>query len=114
VKDGDQFDTKKAAAEHTSLHNFTTDVAQALPFSVQTFICSFNARTREEIYEGLKHKFSLAEILTGQELCELLGVDFEEIINIRVADQLKNLDFFVDEILKIPEVKAKIVERLEK
>src|SRR3989344_5515061 len=67
VKDGDQFDTKKSASEHKTLHDFTNQVSWALSFSFQIYICSFNANTREEVYNGLKRKFSMDEVLTGKE-----------------------------------------------
>ena len=44
VKDGDQFDTKKASGEHTTLHNFTNDVSSALPFSTRTILTSNSER----------------------------------------------------------------------
>jgi hypothetical protein len=113
VKDGDQFDTKKAAGEHTTLHNFTNDVSQALSFSFQIYICSFNARNKKEIYDGLKHKFSMDEVLTGGELCILFGIDYNEIVKIRTADQQQNLEYFVEELLKIPNTKNMIIKRLK-
>lgn len=57
VKDGDTFDTKKSSGEHASIHNFTTDVARALPYTTEIFLCSFNARTRQEIFQGLKGRY---------------------------------------------------------
>jgi len=114
VKDGDQFDTKKAAGERTTLHNFTTLVSSVLPFSFQIYICGFNARTRKEIYDGLKHKFSMDEILTGQELCTLFGIDdYQEIVRVRTNDQQDNLIYFVEELLKISNIKNMIVKRLK-
>jgi len=113
VKDGDQFDTKKASGEHTTLHNFTNDISSELPYSTAIYLCSFNARTKKEIYDGLKHKFSMEEILTGQELCDLFGIDYDEIIKIRTADQQTNLEYFVKEILHIPEIKNMIVGLLK-
>lgn len=101
VKDGDTFDTKKAAGEHTTLHNFTTDVASALPFSARIYLCSFNVSTKEEAYHGLKKKFSMDEILTGKEFCELIGIDYDEIVKTRTSDQQRNLEYFVKELLMI-------------
>ncbi len=63
VKDGDQFDTKKASSEYITLHNFTNDISQALAISFQIYLFSFNAETKEQIYNGLKRSFSLSEIL---------------------------------------------------
>lgn len=114
VKDGDQFDTKKASGEHKTLHDFTNDISSELPYSTEIYMCCFNARTKEEIYAGLKHKFSMDEILTGKELCDLFGIDYDEIVKIRTADQQSNLEYFISEILHIPTIKNMIVGFLNK
>ncbi len=113
VKDGDQFDTKKSAGEHTTLHNFTNDISSELPYSTEIYMCSFNARTKKEIYDGLKSKFSMEEVLTGKEMCDLFGIDYDEIVKIRTADQQTNLEFFIKEILHIPAIKNMIVGLLK-
>jgi len=112
VKDGDQFDTKKAAGEHAALHNFNNDISQSLPYSTSVHLCSFNANTREEIRAGLKGRFSLQEVMTGRELCDLFGIDYDEIIQIRTRDQRSNLDYVINEILKIGTIRDMIVQRL--
>lgn len=113
VKDGEQFDTKKSAGEHTTLKNFMNDVSQALSFSFEMYICGFNANTKKEIYDGLKHKFAMTEILTGRELCVLFQIDYNEIVKIRTADQQSNLDYFIEEMLKIQDIRIIIKKRLE-
>lgn len=113
VKDGDQFDTKKASGEHKTLHDFTTDIASALPFSAQIYICSFNAKTKEEIYHGLKKKFSMAEIITGKELCYLFGIDYDEIVKVRTSDQQGNLEYFVKALLSISIIRNMVVKFLK-
>lgn len=114
VKDGDQFDTKKSAGEHTTLHNFRNDISSELPYSTSIYMCSFNARNRDEMYHGLKGKFSKEELLTGKELCDLFLIDYEEIVKIRTADQQSNLEYFINEILKIPAIKNMVVGILKK
>ncbi len=111
VKDGDTFDTKKAAGEHLTLHSFASDLAQAIPFATKTCLCAFNARSVDEIYEGLKGKFGKDELLTGKQLCDLLEIDFEDIIFTRAADQAKNLEYFIKQLLDIPAVR-KIAQKL--
>lgn len=112
VKDGDQFDTKKASGEHKTLHDFITG-CEALPFSKQVYICSFNAKTKEDIYLGLKKKFSMTEILTGKELCGLFGIDYDEIIKIRTSDQQGNLEYFVKALSSIGTIRRMIVKFLQ-
>ncbi len=112
VKDGDQFDTKKANSERITLHNFTNDISQALPFPTNIYICSFNADTKEEIYKGLKSKFSMDEILTGRELCALFKIDYDEIVRARTNDHQSNLEFFVSALLKIDQIRTMILKHL--
>ena len=104
VKDGDAFDTKKSEGEHNTLQEFSTHIAKKIPFSVETFICSFNAQTKSEIVEGLKRKFREDEVLTGKEFCSLIGIDFDKIVGMRLDDQPENLGYFVEKLLEIPEV----------
>lgn len=114
VKDGDQFDTKKAGGEHATLYAFMNDVAQVLPFATKIYICSFNAKIKKEVYDGLKHKFSMQEVLTGRELCVLMNIDYSEIIKIRTNDQQNNLDYFTNALLKIESIKSMFIKRLKK
>ena len=105
LKDGDQFDTKKSSGEYTSLHNFNNDISQSIPYSTHVYICSFNSTTKKEVYDGLKHKFPTEEILTGAELCELLNIDYANIIRTRTNDQQANVEYFIRELLKIDTIK---------
>ena len=113
VKDGDQFDTKKSNSEYVALHEFADAVKYALPLEFQVRICCFNANTKIEIYNGLKRKFSLSEILTGQELCELLQINYFDITTARYKDQQENLEFFASQLLSIPVIKQLIFTYLE-
>jgi len=113
VKDGDQFDTKKSNSEHVTLHSFNNDISSALPYGTSIHLCCFNVRTRDEIYHGLKGKFSLEEVLTGRELCTLLGIDYDEIVAVRQHDQQRNLEYFLTELLKIVDVRRMIARILQ-
>jgi hypothetical protein len=101
LKDGDQFDTKKSSGEYSALHNFNNDISQSIPFSTHIYICSFNSTTKKEIYDGFKHKFPIGETLTGQELCDLLHIDYQDIIKVRTNTQQANLEYFINELLQI-------------
>jgi len=112
VKDGDQFDTKKAASEHTALHAFADSVRYALPLEFQIRICCFNAQSRMDVYNGLKHKFAMSEVLTGGELCTLLRINYLSIVASRSSDQQANIDYFVTALLSIPCVRSIILEQI--
>ena len=113
VKDGDQFDTKKAAGEHTMLQNFNYDISQSLSYATSVHLCSFNSATRDEIYHGLKRKFAMEELLTGKELCDLFRIDYDEIVEIRTSDRQGNLDYFVRSLLAIDTIRHMITKRLK-
>ena len=113
VKDGDQFDTKKASGEHATLHSFSTDIANVIAYSTKIYLCAFNARTTDEIYHGLKGKFGKDQLLTGKQLCDLFKIDFDEINRIRSNDHQSNLDYFINAELEIPAIKNMVVKRLK-
>lgn len=92
---------------------FTNDIAPHLPFSTKIYLCAFNANTKEEIYTGLKGKFSMDKLLTGKELCVLFKIDYDEIVSVRTSDQQNNLDYFVRAILAIGNIKNMIIKRLK-
>lgn len=113
VKDGDQFDTKKAEGERVTLHNFVNEVSPILPFSFKVIMSSFNARDKNEIYAGLKHKFPKDELATGKELCQLLDIDYSGIVMVRQQDNGENPEYLVDEIIKIPEIRQLIEKKIK-
>lgn len=114
VKDGDQFDTKKAAGEHITLHNFNHDISHSLSYSTSIHLCAFNSGSREEVYLGLKRKFGMQEVMTGRELCELLRIGYDDIVNVRTRDQRSNLEYLINEILKIGAIRDLIARRLRR
>lgn len=112
LKDGETFDTKKVLAEKEKLIEFMQKFGIKIPFVTDYFICGFNQNDKNKIRIGMKNEFELEHILTGRELCEILGIDFDEIIALRKQDAKENLDYFVDELLAIPEVLAKIKSKI--
>src|SRR5258708_3708396 len=77
VKEGYVFDTKKADGELASLKNITSWLAQEFAYRTHYFLCSFNQENKEAIVLGTKKRFSVDHILTGRELCEKIGVDYD-------------------------------------
>lgn len=108
VKDGDTFDTKKSSGEHKTLHDFTNDISRELSYSTEIYLCGFNA-TKDELYVGLKGKFSKDELLTGKELADIFKFNYDEIIKLRTAEQQSNLEYFIKQLLNIPAIKNMIV-----
>ena len=104
MKDGDAFDTKKASAEHRSVHSFVSQNAAHLHFTVSVLFVAFNQTDRQVIYDGFKHKVPIAECMTGKEFCNLLEIDYEKTVAVRKKDCEMNFSDFVDALLGIEDV----------
>lgn len=113
LKDGDNFDTKKSQGEKEHLEQFATTFGAKIPFVTQYYICSFNQLDKKHIKEGFKNKFELEHIMTGKELCDLLNINYNDIIEKRKIDMEDNINYFIDELIKITEVKDMIVKKLK-
>lgn len=111
LKDGDAFDTKKSLGEREHLEEFSKEFGSRIPFVAEYYICCFNQDDKQKIYEGFKKCFDLEHILTGHELCEILQIDYEKIIEQRKQDAKDNFEYFIDELLKIDEVKSSIKQK---
>ena len=104
LKDGDAFDTKKAASEHNSMHSFISKNAQHLQYVVRAHFCCFNQDNKNAIHEGFKKKISIEEAMTGKDFCNLLEIDYDEIVNDRKKEGPENLRYFLTELVKIDSV----------
>ena len=104
LKDGETFDTKKVKGEKENLIKFVEKFGSKIPFVFFYFICSFNQLDKEKIRLGMKSEFDLSHILTGKELCDILGIDYDGIVQKRKNDAKENFEYFINELLKIPEV----------
>lgn len=101
LKDGDNFDTKKAKGERDNLINFQNNISNKIPYTTSIYICSFNQKNKDLIKAGMKNKFSMNEIMTGKEFCQLLNIDYDKILEKRKNDQRENIQFFLSEIGRI-------------
>src|SRR3954451_14696718 len=112
LKDGDSFDTKKSAGEAESLRKFKNHISENVPYKTLILVCCFNQISKEKILQGFKNEIKPEEAFTGQEFCELIGIDYQAIIKERNAqDQKENINFFCEELLKIEECR-KIIEKI--
>lgn len=112
VKEGHIFDTKKADGELASLRNITSWLAQEFAYRTQYFLCSFNQEDKERIVLGTKRRFSTQHVLTGRELCEKIGINYDELRELRRADQSANRRYFLSKLLEIPEIRTEILDLL--
>ena len=99
LKDGYMFDTKKVKAEQENLKKFATIFGSRIPFVTDWYICCFNENNKATIKSGLKNEFEEEHIMTGQEFCHVLGIDYQEIIEKRNKDSRENLEYFLAEML---------------
>lgn len=105
LKDGDSFDTKKASGEQEHLERFNLHIGAKIPFVSDYFVCCFNQTSKEEIVKGFKNAFDINHVMTGIELCEILGISYDEIIEERKKDARDNIEYFYQELMAIPETK---------
>ena len=81
LKVGAAFDTKKADGEKETLTICRSILGPKLPFITNFYLCAFHAQDREEIVTGLKGRFSNDEVMTGRELCKILSIDYDEVVD---------------------------------
>ncbi len=111
IKDGDTFDTKKVAGEIASLITAKAHLIKSHKLKdqdVTVHYCSFNATSHEQIERGAKGLLPKNSAMTGKEFCKLVGLNFEKIVKERRKDQQENLNYFVSELKKIPEIMNKL------
>lgn len=113
LKDGHAFDTKKANVEKLLIRNFVERNSDLIPYEVHLHFCAFNQSNREAICEGFKHRITINEAMTGREFCDLLEIDYDEIVNIRRADEPDNVEYFLSELVKIKSVRERLRELLD-
>lgn len=114
LKDGDTFDTKKASGELASMEIYSKWLSSRTDYKTNFYFCSFNQTNKEAIVHGAKRRFDISHAMTGQELCNLLRIDYEALKIGRQTEQPENLRFFISELLHIAEVRQIIKELLEK
>jgi hypothetical protein len=112
LKDGDAFDTKKAAGERESLHRFVNVIAPLVRFTISVHFCSFNQDGRQAIVDGFKRRITLQEAMTGKEFCDLLGIDYNEIVCLRREHQKVNFHDFIARLLVISSTREEIERQL--
>ncbi|MFA6328477.1 MAG: hypothetical protein WCY41_03455 [Candidatus Micrarchaeia archaeon] len=115
LKDGDVFDVKKIAGEVESLQfarNFLAAQGKFKKEDISIHFCSFNQTDKEHIYRGAKGLLPDGSAMSGKELCDLLGLDYQQIIEERKQEQPANLEYFLKELVKIESVKERLTKLL--
>ncbi len=99
LKVGYAFDTKKADGEKKTLEICRSLLENKLPFTTNFYLCAFHAEEKREIVIGLKGRFSEGEVLTGHELCEILNLDYDEILDEETKFQRDNTNYFTRTVI---------------
>lgn len=105
---------QKARGEKEHLITFSKEFGSKIPFRTEIYICSFNQNDINAIKTGLKNTFKKEEILTGRAFCDILHIDYDSIIKSRLEDAEDNFNYFIEELIKIEQVKSKILSLLDK
>ena len=74
--------------------------------------CCFNQNDKQTILRGFKESIHPEDAMSGREFCELVGLDYERILELRKKKVEGNISYFIQELLKIPEAKEKIAQEL--
>jgi hypothetical protein len=114
LKLGYMFDTKKTKGERELIRKFEDRIAKRIQYTTQFYICAFFEKDKEKIRDGLKHDFELDEIMTGEDFCRLLEIDYQEIIEETYSPNAAadNIDYFIEELVRIPKVRALLSKKL--
>ena len=91
LKDGDTFDTKQASGELASMEIFAKWLSSRIDYKANFYFCSFNQTNKEAIVRGAKGRFDVYHAMTGQELCNMLGIDYNALRIKRQREQPENL-----------------------
>ncbi|MCE3047634.1 hypothetical protein [Helicobacter kayseriensis] len=115
LKDGDNFDTKKAQGEVLNLKKYSDALngKLAYPWVSRIGVCMFNQEEHKKIVEGFKGHIEEKDAITGSEFCMYLGLDKNEINSERQKACNQNFHFFIDEILKIEAIRNILKSKLE-
>lgn len=125
LKIGHVFDTKKAAGERDLMHQFMARAAPDIPYRMTSHFCSFFQEDQNAIWNGFKRKIAITEVMTGRQFCDLLEIDYEEIVGVFNEDAADNLqyvmqqfvahaprDVLAEQVLANPALKDMLRERL--
>lgn len=116
LKDGDNFDTKKAQGEVSSLVTYSNALSNKLPYpwTSEIKVCMFNQVDKLKIVNGFKSRITIGQAMSGDEFCQILNLDKSKVDEARKQACEKNFNFTISELLKIPEVLAKVNEIIQK
>lgn len=108
MKDGNNFDTKKAPSEVETLIKCQNAISSKIPFSTSIHICCFNQSNKDLIVSGFKNAITKDQAMTGEEFCQIIGINYKNIVQYRMEDAKDNLAYYLEQSTKAPVVGAYI------
>ena len=81
LKLGFEFDTKKAAREVEDIQNFARLLSVREQREIKPAICLFQASDSADM-KGFKTDTSGVQMMTGRDLCRLLGITYEAVLDL--------------------------------
>lgn len=114
-KTGDNFDTKKSSAEKEHLTIFSEQLKELnvvsgmdIKYSIVPF---FSEKSKDKLSKsGFKGHFTEDEILTRNELSEVFGIDFDDIVKLFDEVRDKNKKIVMDDICEQSDLRSIISE----
>ncbi|MER2520016.1 MAG: hypothetical protein ABTQ34_04915 [Bdellovibrionales bacterium] len=118
LKDGDQFDTKKASGEVATIKMFSQHLHRMLlengiDYTVEIRFCFFNQNNRASIVSGMKGEINQNQSMTGAEFCQLVNIDYTDVLKRRSRDADENLKYFCGRLCAMPDIQAILTENLK-
>lgn len=108
LKTGGRIDTKKAWAEIQSINNFASTIAKLIGYKVVPLHCGFFCETKLDVMKSYRGALRFGESIAGQELCDLLEIDYDQIVKETIQHQTKNANAFLKEIVNTPALNKKL------
>ena len=112
VTDGDTFDTKRVKPEVEIFKLFAEQLERMIGMPAFVQICAFNQDDKQRIVTGYKSDISVEQAMTGRELCSILGIDYDNLVDSRKLDAPENTDEFVRRLVAIDDVRDAIKAEL--
>jgi hypothetical protein len=98
IKLGDNFDTKKSQGEVDHLKKYAEKLDRATTYRVSWAVCMWYAKDKTAIITGFKGTITENEALTGEEFCELVNINYQEINTKIASDQETNREYLFNKI----------------
>ncbi len=113
LKDGHQFDTKKAMAGRHSIHSFIERSAYQLPYRLSAHFCCFNQDDRKAIVTGFKGKITAQEAMTGRAFCDLLRLTTMKLCQYDKQSSQQTYILSLTERMRIREIRGVVRQLLK-